>query len=415
MKKLLILGANSETIPLVETAKNMMLFTIVADPDPDAPAKKVAHQGINIDGTNVDDLVNFCIKENIDGVLVGVADRLIQPYQKVCQALNLPCYGSTYQCEVLTDKGKFNVLCNQYGLQTIPSTTFYRTDSISKVKNIEYPVFIKPIDRNSGKGITLAFNQQELFDGIEKAFSITSSEFILLEKYMNCNDVIINYTIIDGEPILSAIGDRYTTKEQGKTSQVCLGAVYPSDLEDIYKSNVHHKVVNMLKGIGLENCILTVSAFVENANFYFYDPGFRLQGEAPNLHIEQVANFDQKKFLIDIAMNNNKLKVNNITADFKNHFNSTIWFLLKTGTIGKIEGLQEVEKDPSVFHISKRFSEGDIIDKSFTGTEAQVFARIYISCKSKHELKLKVKQIQNTVKVFDSNNSSQLLNGFVIN
>jgi hypothetical protein len=41
MKKLLILGANPETIPLIETAKLMGIYTIVTDPDLNAPAKKL--------------------------------------------------------------------------------------------------------------------------------------------------------------------------------------------------------------------------------------------------------------------------------------------------------------------------------------------------------------------------------------
>ena len=103
MKKLLILGANPETIPLIRTAKSMGLYTIVTDPDSNAPAKKVADKGININGMDVDALVEFGKQENIDGVLVGVADRLIEPYQKVAKKLNLSCYGNEYQCEVLTN------------------------------------------------------------------------------------------------------------------------------------------------------------------------------------------------------------------------------------------------------------------------------------------------------------------------
>jgi len=59
MKKLLILGANPETIPLIETAKSMSLYTIVTDPNPDAPAKKVADMSININGMDIQALVDF--------------------------------------------------------------------------------------------------------------------------------------------------------------------------------------------------------------------------------------------------------------------------------------------------------------------------------------------------------------------
>ena len=409
MKKLLILGANPETIPLIETAKSMGVYTIVTDPDPSAPAKKFADKGININGMDVDGLVEFCKQENIDGVLVGVADRLIEPYQKVAAALNLPCYGNEYQCEVLTNKGKFNDLCKEYNIANIPSTPFYKN---SNLENITYPIFIKPTDRNSGKGMSIAYNEQELKAGIEKAFNNTSSDYILLERYMTCNDVLVSYTIIDGEPILSAMADRYTCKEQNKTSQVCLGAIYPSSLLDVYMDKEYPKMVKMLKGIGLKNAILTISAFVEDNNFYYYDPGFRLQGEAPNLHMENINGFDQKQFLIDIALGNKLNKDNIAKADFQNNHAATIWLLLKQGIIDKIEGFEKIKNDSSIFHVSRRLFEGDVVSEEMVGTESQVMARIYMCCKTKQELKDKISEIYNTIKVFDKNNNNQLINGF---
>lgn len=408
MKKILILGANFETIPLIETAKSMGLYTIVTDHNPNAPAKKIAHKGIDINGLDVESLVEFARKENVNGVLVGVADRLIEAYQKVAESLNLPSYGNRLQCEVLTNKGKFNELCEEYGLSPIPSIRCHREE----ILNVEYPVFIKPVDGNSGKGMSIAYTDAELQYGLEKAFSNTNADYVLLEKYMTCNDILVSYTIIDGEPILSAMADRYTCKEQNKTSQVCLGAIYPSKLLDIYLEEDHIKMVKMLKGVGLTNAILTVSAFFDDKRFYYYDPEFRLQGEAPNLHMERVNKFDQKKFLLDIALGN-KLDVTNVTdARFENKYAATIWVLLKEGVIGKIYGLDSLEGDQSVFFVSRRLFEGDKITDEMVGTESQVMARIYVHCETKSELKAKISEIQNTIKVFDRMNNNQLISGF---
>lgn len=413
MKKLLILGANPETIPLVETAKRMGLYTIVTDPDPKAPAKKVADRGLNINGMDVPGLVEFCKTEKVDGVLVGVADRLIEPYQEVAEILGLPAYGNRYQCEVLTNKEKFNKVCKEYNLYTIPSISLYKSYNSWDLENITYPVFIKPVDRNSGKGMSIAYTRQELEQGIKKAFDTTSSDSILLEKYMTCKDVLVSFTVVNGEPILSAMADRYTCKEQNKTSQVCLGAVYPSQLLDLYMEREYPKMVKMLKGIGLQNAILTISAFVENDNFYYYDPGFRLQGEAPNLHMENINKFDQKKFLLDIALGNTVTDVSNITqASFESNHAATVWLLLKEGTISLVQGFDKLEKDPAIFHISRRLFEGDIITSDMVGTESQVMARLYLKCKTKEELQSKLSQIYATVTVLDTENNNQLINGF---
>lgn len=403
MKKLLILGANPETIRLINTAKSMGIYTIVTDPDPNAPAKKVADKGININGMDVDSLVKFCLEEKVDGVLVGIADRLIQSYQQVCEKLNLPCYGNQISCDYLTNKGKFNEILPKHNLLGIPSNKLYKNQSLPEVT---FPVFIKPIDKNSGQGMSVAYNHDELNKGISKAFNSTNSEYILLEEYMDCDDVMLNFTIIKGKVLLSAMTDRYTCKIQKNVSKVCLGAKYQSKFLSLYMNNDYKNMCALLEALEVQNAIFTVSAFVKNDKFYYYDPGFRLQGEAPDLHIYNVTGFDQKKFLINNALNIKDIQ----TYNPFNKFNATIWILLKSGIINEIEIFEE---DLSIFYVSQRFNSGDVITDEMIGTERQVAARIYITCDSEIELKNKIDEIQSKTKVLDINGNNQILDKFI--
>ena len=403
MKKLLILGANPETIRLVNTAKAMGVYTIVTDPDPNAPAKKVADKGIDINGMDVDALVKFCLDEKIDGVLVGIADRLIQSYQQVCERLTLPCYGNQMSCDYLTNKGKFNEILGNHKLSGIPSYRLYKNQTLPEVT---FPVFIKPIDKNSGQGMSIAYTHDELNEGISKAFNSTNSEYILLEEYMECDDVMLNFTIIEGKVFLSAMTDRYTCNIQKNVSKVCLGAKYQSKFLSLFMNNDYTNICTLLGTLGVQNAIFTVSAFVKNNKFYYYDPGFRLQGEAPDLHIYNVTGFDQKSFLINYALGIKDIQIHNPF----DKFNATIWILLKSGTIGKFEIFED---DASIFYISQRFNNGDVITDDMLGTERQVAARIYISCNSDTELKNKIDEIQSKTKVLDINGENQILDKFI--
>ena len=397
MKKLLILGANPETIRLINTAKSMGIYTIVADPDPNAPAKKVADKGININGMDVDGLVKFCLEEKVDGVLVGIADRLIQSYQQVCEILNLPCYGNKMSCDYLTNKGRFNEILPKFNLLGIPSIRLYKQDIQSFLENLtnsQFPIFIKPIDKNSGQGMSVSYDHNELNKGITKAFNSTNSEYILLEEYMDCDDTMLNFTIIEGKVSLSAMTDRYTCKSQKDVSKVCLGAKYQSKFQNLYINNDHKNMCNLLESLELKNAIFTVSAFVKNNKFYYYDPGFRLQGEAPDIHIYNITGFDQKEFLINNALGITYHK----TYSPINKFNATIWILLKLGTISEIE-ISSI--DPSIFYVSQRLNVGDIITDEMLGTERQVAARLYITCGSEIELKNKIEEIQSKIKVLE--------------
>ena len=410
-KKLLILGANPETVPLIETAKKMGVCVLVTDNDPQAFAKPFANKSFNVDGMDVDGLVRLAQQENIDGVLVGVADRLILPYFEVCDALGLPCYATRDQCEYFTNKQKFNELCLKYNIKTIPNynNEFNKKNSLLL---IHYPVFVKPTDANSGKGMSICHNEYDLKIAVEKAKSFSKTNGFLIERYMQCDDMFIYYTFKDSEVFVSAIADRFTSDKQGDVSRVCIGANYPSKFIDLYFHTLHQNITQLFKDLKVQNGVFMISAFVENEEIYLYDPGFRLQGEAPNIPIEAVCGFDQKSMLVNFALTGSmgEIDLNNLNNPyFKNIFATTIWFLAKEGEIGEIKGIENLENDPCVIKIIQRLFVGDKVTKEMIGTEAQVFARMYLTSKSKNEVLHKVKYYQNKIQVFNSNKSQMLL------
>ena len=193
-KSLLILGANPETVPLIETAKTLGVRTLVTDNNPNAFAKAFAHVPCNIDGKDIDGLVELVRREGIDGVLVGVADRLIIPYQQVCERLGLPCYASREQSEVLTDKLRFNERCKQYGILSIPSFELPSSPELAELNDLPYPILIKPVDSNSGKGLSICNHPGDVWPAIQKALLHSSSGRYLAEEYMVCDDIFINFT-----------------------------------------------------------------------------------------------------------------------------------------------------------------------------------------------------------------------------
>ena len=410
MKKLLILGANSETIPLVETAKSMGVYTIVTDFNPNAPAKKYADKSFDVDGLDIQGLIDLCKSEQVDGVMVGVADRLIYPYFEVCNALGLPCYASIEQCEYFTNKHNFNELCLRYNISTIPNYNFEFANN--NLKSIIYPVFVKPTDANSGKGMSICHNEHDLKVAVEKAKSFSKSSTFLIERYMQCDDMFIYYTFKDGEIFVSAMADRFTTDEQGDVSRVCIRADYPSKYIQLYFQTLHPKMLQMFKDINVQNGIFMISAFVENNEIHLYDPGFRLQGEAPNIPIEAVCGFDHKAMLVNLALTGKMGEVDLISLNdpyLKNKFTSTIWFLAKEGEIGEITSLVEIVSDPEVIRIVQRLFVGDKITKEMIGTEAQVVFRLYLVCENHNKLKEKIIYYKKSIKIIDISGESILL------
>jgi NAD(P)-dependent dehydrogenase (short-subunit alcohol dehydrogenase family)/biotin carboxylase len=400
-KRLLILGANQET-------KKLGVYTIVTDYLQDSPAKKVADKSYDIDGLNVSELVAIAKQENIDGVLVGVADLLISTYQQVCEQLALPCYATTEQVDIFTNKYNFKRKCEEYGIRGVPEYDI----SNGNYSNIKCPAIIKPVDSNSGKGISLCRRTVEIPAAIEKAEMHSTSKRILAERYMACADVSIYYTFKDGKVYLSSIDDRYTCKEQGELSPVCLGDIFPSKLLNLFLEDTHKKFCRMFEDLGMENGILYISAFYENGEFYVYDPGFRLQGGGFHHILNAINGFDHRKMLINFALTG-YMGEENLDAmnhpDMKGKSAAIIWLLLKAGTIKTIKGTEFIKHHPDIVHMELRFKEGDTIKPEDTGTERQVFSRLFIAADTRGKLFSDILDFKRSIEVTDTNGNSMLL------
>ena len=414
-KKLLILGANPETIPLVEVANDMGIKTIVTSNRPEDAAKKYAWKACDVDGMDVPGLVALARDEKVDGVLVGVADILVPVYCKVCNALDLPCYATQEIVDVFSYKDVFKATCESYGVHGIPE--FYLDAEMKRedLDKIVYPVMVKPVDGYSGLGMTVCFNEDELKPAIDKALEFSKKKRFIVERYMQCEDMGMYYTFKDGYCSASCIYDRYTTDEQPGLSRVCLGGTYPSKHINEYYERMHKNAVRMFKEIGIKNGVLMLSGFYENGEFYVYDTGFRLQGEAPHLLMKAAHGFDQREMMIRFALTGSEGNVDLEKEDdprFGGKWAATLWILLKQGRIDRIEGLEAISDDKRIVANIQRLYEGDSVNSEWVGTEKQVMTRLYLLCDTKEELADTLKEYMEKIKVYDTDGNNMVLNGF---
>ncbi len=414
-KKLLILGGNPETAALVETANAMGIRTIVSSARHTDVAKRVAWKSCDVDGLDVPGLVALAREEKVDGVLVGVADILVPAYCKVCDALGFPCYATQQIVDVFAYKDVFKATCERYGIHGIPEFYLDADMKPEDVAKIKYHVMIKPVDNGGGVGMTVVYSEAELKGGVEKALEASMQKRFIVERYMQCEDMGMYYTFKDGVCSASCIYDRYTTDEQPGLSRVCLGGTYPSKHLDEYFDRMHENAIRMFKEIGIRNGVLMLSGFYENGEFYVYDTGFRLQGEAPHFIIKAIQGFDQREMLIRFALTGSEGDLDLKTADdthLRGKWAATLWFLLKQGMVAKIEGLDKLDKDPRVIENVQRIFEGMEVPAQWIGNEKQVLTRMYLVCDSKEELAAALREYQAKVKVTDAVGNSMLLKGF---
>lgn len=411
-KKLLILGGNPETIPLVQIANNMGIKTIVASARHTDPAKLYSWKARDFEGLDSDAVIQIAKEEEVDGVLVGVADILVPMYCKVCEELGFPCYATQKIVDVFSFKDTFKDTCEKYGVHGIPQFQLDAELKREDLDRIVYPVMVKPVDNGGGVGMTLAYNENELVKGVEIALENSHKKRFIVERYMDCDDVAVYFTFKDGKCNLSAIFDRYTTRRQKGFSRVNTLSVYPSKHYEGYMERFHAKFVKMFEDIGIQNGVLLIAGYYEDDEFYVYDPGFRLQGEAPHLLMKSIHGFDQREMLIRYALTGSEGAIDlekEDRADFRRKSAATLWLLVKEGVIGEIKGLDEVAKLPQVAFNIQRLFEGDNVPKDSIGTERQVLTRLYLVADSEKELAQIIGTCIDKVKVVSTDGKDMML------
>ena len=386
-RSILILGGNPETGAIVEVGNSMGLKTIVIDPYPQSPAKRHASKSYDIDVTDFNLVDKVIIDEKIDGIMVGVADPLVPYYQKLCVRHNFPCYASEETIRSFSSKANFAQTCKDYGISVTPNYDIDFCDD-EQIQSLPFPVVVKPVDSGAGVGMSICNCPAEFILGVKHALAASLQKKIIIEKFMQCDDMFAYYTFIDGKANLSALADRYKTNKQDKSSSVCIAAEYPSKYTERFIDEVHPKLINMFRDLKIENGVLLIQFFVDDKHFYAYDPGFRLQGEAPHIYLKHFNDFDQREMLLNFALTGSMYqgdfeKVNDFR--FGEKFATTVWVLLKAGQIDNIKGLDNISGHANVIDVLQRFAKGDTVSETMLGTERQVFARIYTVSSSRQE------------------------------
>ncbi len=404
-KRLLILGGTTLLIHVVNTAKQMGVYTVVTDKDPQSPAKKYADKAYNISTGDMDALIDLVKKENINGVFTGYEDFNTTVACQLCKKMNMPFYATQKQIDITKNKMMFKETCLKYG---VPVVKEYEEGMV------EFPCVTKPADSYSGKGILICNNEKEFEYGKEYAKKFSSSDSFLIEKFMDSRTVEcinIDYLIRDGEIKLSAVGDKYVNDEQGNKTPLTAGVIYPSIRLKEYVDTLNDRVIDMFKGLHLKNGTLFIESFYDDEGFHFYEMGYRVGGGQSSILINKMIGVDYLKMLISFALTGEMCEQDiwNKVTPFYTQSACSIVLLIKPGLVNRIEGIDEIANLKDVVKYTQYYQIGEEMPERLTGTLGQTFAKIHIVSDDLKTLSEIVEKVKTAIKVFDEKGNSMLL------
>lgn len=410
-KRMLLLAGTNLTMEAITMAQEMGVWVAVTDYNKNTPAKKIADTAFNVSTTDVDALEQLCREQHIDGVFTNWIDSMLPWGARICERMNYPYPFTLEQINIYTEKQKFKNLCLQYGVPVPKQYCENNNYSDEEINQIEFPVIVKPVDSSGSRGISVCYGKKQFKDAIDKALSYSASKHLIVEQYIDEDEITVNYVIENGTAMLTSIHDRYFNTEQDGVVKTPDIYIYPSKYTSRYIEQIDPIVTQMIEKTGLKNGSIFMQACVKDSKIYFYETGMRLNGCKIYQLVAAESDYNALERLIHFTLTGN-MGIPSIQEKINPHFKhwySTMSLLARPGTISRVEGIEELEAMPEILAVSQWHFIGEMITPEMRGTLPQTVVRISLKGDTKEELLKTIEKVYNCVKVYDEQNENMLL------
>ncbi|MCQ2771230.1 MAG: phosphoribosylamine--glycine ligase [Clostridia bacterium] len=208
MNILVVGGGGREHAIIKKIKENKLVNTIYALPGNGGIAKDAIC--VDIKATDIDGIVDFATKNNIDYAVVAPDDPLVLGAVDRLNEKNIPCFGPKANAAIIEGSKVFSKeLMKKYGIPTAKYEVFDNMDkALEYIKTAPIPTVIKADGLALGKGVIIAMTRKEAEDAIvsmmqDKVFG-KSGDHIVIEEFLEGPEVsVLSFT--DGKTVVPMV------------------------------------------------------------------------------------------------------------------------------------------------------------------------------------------------------------------
>lgn len=407
-KKLLTLCGDKLIADVCKYAKKNNAVVYAASSVKGTALEEMADFFYHVDNTDNEAIEHIIRTEKIDGVFLGGNETVISANLGLLEKLGMPCYVKEKAWNVTSNKKKFKAACRAVG---VPVAEEY---DISQIDRIKFPVVIKPADSCGSQGVYLCKKREELEGIVSQAADVSKTNTVLIEEFLQGEEISVSYTIVDGEARISTMLDKYENVHCGEFNPVSDAYCYPSKRLSEYIEKIDTKMKSLFRHIGVTQGIAFVQGMYNDGEFKFFEMGYRLPGTSAYRYTDLLNGVSFLEVLLDFALYGkcDKTKLEKENPRFSKYC-CTLTTLLKPGTIRRIDGVEKVKSFSGVVSIDIIHSVGDVIEQ--TNSLNQMMFWVSMCADTVDQLKTLVDAVQNTLKVFDESGNQMLYADFDVN
>lgn len=321
MKRLLILGAGEMQLPIIEKAKKMGLYTIVADFNANAPGLVLADEKAIISTIDLDKVLELAQSRNIDGLLT-TSDYPVNIVAKVGAVLKLNAM-SISVAELCTNKYLQRDFFLKHNIKTPGFRLINSPENLDLITN--FPSIIKPVDSSASRGVKKVNNLTELKSQYDIAVSYSKQAAVIVEDYIFGKEYSIESLTQDGITHIIAITEKLINGEE-EGFFVEDTHIIPARITQEEKQLISDEVMQAIKLMKMDNCPAHSEVKINEKGAFIIEIACRLGGDYITSDLVPLSKgIDMLENLINISLGQEidvKTKWNKVAAvQFLNHNN----------------------------------------------------------------------------------------------
>ncbi len=348
-KTLLVLGGGPDQLPGVLKAKEMGIYTIVLDGNPDAHCKSYADKFHCVSIKHIEQIDTFIkekLNKKVDGVIAfGVDIPYIISY--VANRLEVN-YTIPLESAILSEN-KFDSkeFMKKHKINIPPYSLISSMEDIKEFTNIHsFPIVLKPVDNSASRGISLLYDLNNINKYYEYALKNSSCKKVMIEKYLDGPQVSTESFVVNGKVYNIGFADRnYKDMNKFLPNIIENGGDLPSIfMSDEHKFQLEKYLEIISKELNIKNGVIKGDIVIYKDELYIIEFALRLSGgNFSTIEIPESTGVDFLKIAINLHLNmkidEDELKIK------KNDFVSLRYKFLEDLKKGKIKNIKLSTKD----------------------------------------------------------------------
>ena len=377
--KALVLCGGLPQIALIKELKSRGITTLLADMNEKVKAREYADEFYPVSVLDVDAVRALAAEQKVDFLITVCADQVLQVVAQVAEELGLPWYIDYQTAENVSKKSYMKRIFWENG---VPTTKFVILDKFDAeaIKELSYPIIVKPVDAYSSRGVRKVTNEQELREALDVAVGISRTKTAIVEEFAEGDEVSVDVYVEQGVAHVLCLTNLYKIGEDGKfiINRSRIPADLPAEIVDLI-GDTAQKIAD---AFGLKNTPMLIQLITDGKKISVVEFCARTGGGVKFLMIKKASGFDVVKAVVDLTLGE-KPHVGEIKKPDTLTVNEFVY--CKPGVLDHLEGFEEL------------LAEGIVTEYSAFKTEGAAFGQIagsgdrvaYFSIVAKDEAELK--------------------------